>query len=133
MDQPSFFDRAPLGKLPPFQGRTAERVPTSTPYQIGSDTSKDAAKKAQDFVCEQGWKVYGWLQKQGERGGTQKEAAGKLGLGRPSLCARFRALEQGKWIVKTEHRRAGCAVYVSKTCAESSARDKDGRPKQRTT
>ncbi len=83
----------------------------STPYQRGSDTSRDAALRAQSFVGEQGETVFAWICLQGVNGATQKEAAAALGIGRPSLCARFRALEQVHAILKTGDRRGGCVVY----------------------
>ena len=83
----------------------------TTPYQRSSDTSKAAAARAQHFVGEQGETVLIWIQARGERGATQKDAAAALGIGRPSLCARFRALEQTHAILKTAERRGGCVVY----------------------
>lgn len=83
----------------------------AVPYQRGSDTSLAAAERARSFVGEQGETVLAWIQKCGERGTTQKEAAFHLGFGRPSLCARFRALEQVHAILKTAERRGGCVVY----------------------
>ncbi len=83
----------------------------STPYQRGSDTSKAAALKARDFVGKQGAQVLALIRCHGELGSTQKEAEAVLHIGRPSLCARFRALEQTKAIVKTTERRGGCVVY----------------------
>jgi hypothetical protein len=47
----------------------------------------------------------------GARGSTQKEAADGLFLGRPSICARFHALEQAGRIVKLAETRDRCAVY----------------------
>lgn len=82
-----------------------------TPYQRGSDTSRDAAIRAQAFVGEQGATVYAWIASQGAHGGTQKEAERALGIGRPSLCARFRALELTSAILKTGERRGSCVVY----------------------
>lgn len=86
-------------------------IVTSAPFQRGSDTSKEAAVKALAFVAEQGWKVLAWIEAQGEHGATQKEAEAALDIGRPSLCARFRALEQTSMILKTGKRRQGCRVY----------------------
>lgn len=85
--------------------------PSHTPYQRGSETSRDAALRAQGFVCVQGMKVYAWIVSRQERGATQKEAEVALVIGRPSLAARFNALEQRGWIRKTDQRRGGCAVY----------------------
>lgn len=81
------------------------------PFQSGSDTSHAAALRAQSFVGRQGVKVLLWFEGRGERGGTQKEAAEALGIGRPSVCARVNALEQQGRLVKTTLRRGGCAVY----------------------
>jgi hypothetical protein len=81
------------------------------PYQHGSDTSRDAALRAQAFIGQQGQDVLTWIASHGEAGATQKEASAALGIGRPSLCARFNALEQTGAIVKTTARRGGCYVY----------------------
>lgn len=85
------------------------------PYQSGSDTSHDAAVRARDYVGKQGADVLAWIGTRGRYGATQKEAEAALGIGRPSLCARFRALEQaGELEKKTTERRGGCAVYVTR-------------------
>ncbi len=97
MEQPDFNFAAPIEPMPP--------------YQRGSATSKDAAIRAQDFVGEQGHRVLAWIEKQGERGATQKEAEAGLRIGRPSIAARFWALEGVHAILKTSERRGGCAVY----------------------
>lgn len=83
----------------------------SVPYQHGSETSKAAAERARAFVGEQGATVLAWLRQRGDKGSTQKETASVLGIGRPSLCARFRALEQVHAILKTSERRGNCVVY----------------------
>lgn len=112
MAQPGLFPDAPV-----VDPRSVS--PTfSTPYAKGSETSKAAAVKARDFVAEQGFTVLAWITAQGEHGATQKEAerpkaSGGLGIGRPSLAARFNALERKAWITKTTRRRDGCAVYTS--------------------
>lgn len=90
---------------------TAASFDFETPYARGSETSRDAAIRAQSFVGEQGATVYAWILEQGLHGATQKEAERALGIGRPSLCARFRALEQTSAILKTGERRGGCVVY----------------------
>lgn len=84
-----------------------------TPFASRSDTSYEAALHAQAFVSEQGVTVFRWLRTTGASGGTQKEAAAALGIARPSLCARFKALEDAGAIRKTAKRRAGCAAYVA--------------------
>jgi hypothetical protein len=99
MDQPQLDFTAPIQRV------------VSVPYQRGSATSKAAAERARSFVGEQGAIVLTWIRQRGERGATQKEAEFHLGLGRPSLCARFRALEQVHAILKTGDRRDGCRVY----------------------
>jgi len=82
------------------------------PFASGSDTSRAAAKRAEAFVGPQGADVLRWFIERGARGGTQKEAAAALGLGRPSVCARVNALEKCGWLIKSvSERRAGCAVY----------------------
>lgn len=80
------------------------------PFQSQSDTSRDAALAVERFVGEQGETVYAWLAERPD--GTQKEASASLGIGRPSICARFHALEAAGRIVKLKHRRDGCAVYI---------------------
>ena len=89
------------------------------PFAPGSDTSYEAALRAAPFVAEQGVKVYRWLRTRGASGGTQKEAAFALSLERPSLCARFKALEQHTAIEKTPGRRGGCAVYRVRELAKN--------------
>lgn len=86
---------------------------TGQPYAAGSETSREAALRASAFVSEQGVRVYRWICEQGLRGGTQKEAEAALGIARPSLCARFKGLEDAEAIRKTRQKRAGCVAYVS--------------------
>lgn len=99
--QPSLFARTP----------PAPRL--STPFQRSSETSKAAAVKAQAFVGQQGETVLAAIKERGELGMTQKECKAVTGIDRPSLCARYRALEQCKLIVKTDRKRDGCAVYAA--------------------
>lgn len=80
------------------------------PFAAPSDTSYEAAIQARAFVAEQGMAVYRWL-KQQAKGGTQKEAAAALNIGRPSVCARFKGLEDAMAIRKTSARRGKCTVY----------------------
>lgn len=82
------------------------------PFQSGSETSRDAALKALRFVGDQGVTVLDYIRECGRFGVTQKEAAEELHIGRPSICARFNALEKSGEIVKTTERRSGCAVYT---------------------
>lgn len=84
------------------------------PFTSGSETSREAAIKAADFVGQQGEVVYAWFADQIE-GGTQREASEALQIGRPSICARTRALELAGRLVKTENRRQGCAVYIARS------------------
>ena len=83
------------------------------PFQSGSDTSRDAALRAKQFVGRQGLAVLAWFEARVLHGGTQKECAAALGIARASVCARVRALEQCgqlmKWSIAT--RREGCVVY----------------------
>lgn len=95
-----------------FDLRALRRL--STPYARSSQTSKAAAERARDFVGPQGDRVMTWVAARGLQGATQKEAAAVLNIGRPSLAARFRALEQAGDILKTEERRGHCAVYRAK-------------------
>lgn len=82
------------------------------PFAAGSPTSYEAALAADKFISRQGLAVYKWLVSRGRFGGTQVEAMLALGISRPSLCARFRGLEQAGaiWCNKTR-RRDRCAVY----------------------
>lgn len=90
---------------------------TGVPFAAGSPTSYEAAIRVAPYVGEQGLKVWRWLRSRKEYGGTQKEAAAVLSMGRPSLAARFKALKDAGWILKHEEdRRAGCAVYFA--CVE---------------
>lgn len=84
------------------------------PFQSGSDTSRDAALKARDYVCAQGRKVLGWFEQRGSFGATQKEASAALHIERASIAARVNALEKQKQLRKTAERRQGCAVYTVK-------------------
>lgn len=84
------------------------------PFQGASDTSRAAAVKARDFVGRQGMIVLRWFAARGQQGGTQAEASTALGIGRPSICARVRALEQRGELVKTDRRHGGCAIYTIK-------------------
>lgn len=82
------------------------------PWAKGSQTSYEAALAARKFVSRQGLEVYRWLVWRRAYGGTQVEAALALGIARPSLCARFRGLEQAGAIrCNKTRRRDGCAVY----------------------
>lgn len=83
------------------------------PWQAGSDTSHDAAVKASAFSGRQAANVYAFIRTSGSAGVTQREASDYLDIGRPSICARFRELEQAGRIVKTTARREGCACYVA--------------------
>ena len=87
------------------------------PFAAGSESSYEAALHAKAFVSEQGVTVFRWLRTRGDHGGTQKEAHVALGIERPSLCARFKALEDVGAIRKTDQRRGGCSAYVAVTPA----------------
>lgn len=81
-------------------------------YAGGSETSYEAALRARAFVAEQGLKVYRWLKAKGLHGGTQREAEAELHISRPSLCARFKGLEEAGAIKKSSQRRDKCQAYV---------------------
>lgn len=98
MMQPTLFGRTPR---------------LSTPYQRGSETSRSAAERAKDFVGEQGAVVLRFILTRGLKGATQKEISEALNIGRPSICARVRALEQTQQIEKTTAKRGNCFVYVA--------------------
>jgi hypothetical protein len=87
----------------------------SLPYASQSETSHEAAMKARSFSGEQAFRVLAFIRWNGADGCTQKEAEQALEIGRPSLCARFRELEQAGQIVKTAKRRQGCVVYKAMT------------------
>lgn len=78
-------------------------------YAGGSETSYEAAIHARKFVGEQGMTVLRWLQSRTD--GTQKEAERQLHISRPSLCARFKALEECGAIRKTSTKREACVAY----------------------
>lgn len=82
------------------------------PFQGQSDTSREAAEKARHFIGRQGRAVEGFVSRC-SKGATQMEIAECMGIGRPSVCARVRALELAGRLRKTEERRGNCAVYVS--------------------
>src|SRR3990167_6718577 len=81
-------------------------------FAAGSETSYEAALHARRFISRQGVVIYRWLKKRGGFGGTQIEASEYLQISRPSLCARFRGLEQAGAIAKTAAKRAGARAYV---------------------
>lgn len=83
------------------------------PYAPQSETSLEAAKRADRFVWQQGLRVLHFLQGAGACGATQKEIAHALAIGRPSVCARVRALETHGRVWKTTARRGHCAVYLA--------------------
>ena len=97
---------------PRFDFDPPMRPKLSTPFQPASETSREAAERAQAFVGDQGARVLAWIQVRGSFGATQRECSEALGIGRPSICARVRALEQVGQIVKTDRKRDGCFVYV---------------------
>lgn len=80
------------------------------PFQSQSPTSHDAAVAAAEFIGLQGERVFEWFERQAG-GATQREASEALGIGRPSMCARVRALELAGRLVKCSGRRQGCAIY----------------------
>jgi len=86
---------------------------SALPWAPGSETSHDAAIAAQAFVGRQGARVLEAIRSTGSHGMTQRECAIGLDIGRPSICARVRALEQAGSIRKTDQRRGGCVVYVA--------------------
>ena len=82
------------------------------PFASGSDTSEAAAVKAKSFVGRQGRDVLGFIQASGSGGVTQREASIGLEIGRPSIAARFHALERQGLIRKVIGvRRDGCNAY----------------------
>lgn len=81
------------------------------PYAAGSDTSHEAAIRAQKWAGPQGVKVYRWIVDRGQYGGTQKEAQRLIPIGQSSACGRFKALEDAGAIEKTSAHREGCIVY----------------------
>ncbi len=81
------------------------------PFQSGSDTSREAAVKARDFVGPQGEQVLAWFRSRGVDGGTMKEAEKEIPMQRASVCARVSALEKRGDLMKTTERRNKCAVY----------------------
>jgi len=85
--------------------------PVTAPYQQGSATSKAAADRAKTFIGKQGEQVYQWFVEQDAIGGTQREAADALGLGRQSVAPRVNALWRAGRLVKLLTRRDGCAIY----------------------
>lgn len=84
----------------------------SLPYASQSETSRDAALAMQPHVETQEATVYRWFVARGSDGGTQRECSQDLWIGRPSVAARVHALERQGRLVKTDRRRAGCAVYT---------------------
>jgi hypothetical protein len=85
----------------------------SLPFQSQSDTSRDAAIRAQSFAGKQAATVLGWFAIRGAQGGTQRECSEQCGYARASVAARVNALERAGLLVKTSERREHCAVYRS--------------------
>lgn len=81
------------------------------PWAPQSDTSHQAAVRAQSFAATQQAKVLAHIAACGARGCTQPEAVAALGIKQSSGCARFRELEKAGRIYKTPTRRDGCQVY----------------------
>lgn len=82
------------------------------PFQSQSPTSRDAAVEAKKFSGKQSASVLAWFQERGACGGTQKECAAALNLGRPSVCARVNHLEHVGLLIKSvSERRHRCSVY----------------------
>jgi hypothetical protein len=81
------------------------------PFASGSDTSEAAALRAKRFCGPQGLEVLAWFVARNGWGGTQRECATALHIGRPSICARVHALEKAGSLRKTALRRGGCAIY----------------------
>jgi hypothetical protein len=93
------------------------------PYQLGSDTSRDAAREIQPRTQAMRANILTAIRAAGSRGVTRKELEGITGYVTPTLCARLNELEFElgeirKWTVgdppKTV-KREGCAVYLSKS------------------
>lgn len=82
------------------------------PFISGSDTSRDAALAIAPSATTQRARYAQWLASRGDFGGTDKEAALQLEMGRATLCPRRRELEKDGLVVKTVRRRGGCAVYT---------------------
>lgn len=83
------------------------------PFHSQSDTSRDAAVKAEKFVGKQGREVLDWFRSRGIVGATQREASEALGIARASMAARVHALEQQGKLRKTTARALGCFIYVA--------------------
>jgi hypothetical protein len=83
------------------------------PFASGSESSRETAVAMRDFIGPQGERVYARIAAYPLNGQTQKEIASALDLGRASVCARVRALEQAGRIVKIpDLRRGGCCCYT---------------------
>lgn len=87
----------------------ADPANQALPFASGSDTSHDAAVTMRVHHGAQSLAVLGLFLS--GNAWTQREIAARLGIGRPSVCARVRELEQAGRIVKTAERRESCAVY----------------------
>ncbi len=96
-----------MGTLPLFDSPARQPIP----FQRSSATSRDAARRAEHFIGQQGERVARWFAEQGRQGASQKQASVALGISRASICARVNALERAGRLVKTARRVDGCAVY----------------------
>lgn len=82
------------------------------PWAPQSDTSHQAAKRAELFFTDQQRKVLVDVKAQGFYGSTQKECHARTGIARAALAPRFKELTDGGHFLKSAvERREGCAVY----------------------
>lgn len=81
------------------------------PFQSGSDTSHDAAIRAELFAQPQCRKYLDWLIACGPTGGTDKEAHRGTGIARASICCRRMELKAQGLIADAGLRREGCTAW----------------------
>ena len=101
--------------MPATIAARARPIRASVQATLWSETSREAAVRARSFVGPQGEQVYAVIEYWSDDPGygiTQPELAERLSLGRPSVCARVRALELAGRIEKIPGvKRDGCAAY----------------------
>lgn len=108
----------------PLFGGTEKRRPEHAPYQVSSETSREAAERISPHITKMQGVVLNAIASRGEQGATRKELEEITGYLTQTLCGRLNDLEtkmspprirklyelkDGRAVVV---KRDGCAVYV---------------------
>lgn len=86
--------------------------PVSPPYQKGSPTSKEAARRVAGKAPSQRERVAAAILAAGIHGITRKELEGVTGFLTQSLCARIRELKVAGVVMPRAVEREGCEILV---------------------